>query len=164
MPASGTHSGNLDVSRAQPDDRHGICRVQKAAITILCGTHYTLEEVEAWVGPKHPDDYLRAIRDEIVLVAKDGDAIVGFGQMTKGDSRISALYVDPNHLRGGIGSTLLTRLEQEARGLGSDIVRLEAPLNAVSFCLARGFSSQGESMRRARSGVSVPCVHMEKRL
>ena len=46
-------------------------------------------------------------------------SIVGFGQMTKGDSRISALYVDPNHLRGGIGSMLLTRLEQEARGLGS---------------------------------------------
>lgn len=163
MPASGI-AEPPDVSRAQPDDRHGICRVQKAAITILCGTHYTLEEVEAWVGPKQPDDYLQAINDEIVLVAKDGDAIIGFGQMTKGDSRISALYVDPRHLRGGIGSRLLAKLEEEARGLGSDIVRLEAPLNAVSFCLSRGFSSLGEAMRTARSGVSVPCVKMEKRL
>ena len=163
MPASGT-AESLDIFRAQPDDRHGICRVQKAAITILCGAHYTLEEVEAWVGPKQPDDYLQAISNEIVLVAKDGDAIVGFGQMTKGDSRISALYVDPSHLRGGIGSMLLTRLEEEARGLGSNVLRLEAPLNAVSFCLARGFSSQGEALRTARSGVSVPCLQMEKRL
>jgi hypothetical protein len=59
---------------------------------------------------------------------------------------------------------LLTRLEEEARGLGSNIVRLEVPLNAVSFCLARGFSSQGEALRTARSGVSVPCLQMEKRL
>jgi GNAT superfamily N-acetyltransferase len=84
--------------------------------------------------------------------------------MAKGDSRISALYVDPNRLHGGIGSMLLNRLEQEARDLGSSVVRLEAPLNAVSFCLARGFSSQGEALRRARSGVSVPCVQMEKRI
>jgi GNAT superfamily N-acetyltransferase len=163
MPAS-EKTRSPDICRAQPDDRHGICRVQKAAITILCGAHYTPEEVEAWVGPKQPDDYLQAIREEIVLVAKDGDAIVGFGQMAKGDSRISALYVDPNHLHGGIGSMLLNRLEQEARDLGSSVVRLEAPLNAVSFCLARGFSSQGEALRRVRSGVSVPCVQMEKRI
>ena len=163
MPASGK-AGALDVSRAHPNDRHGICRVQKASITTLCGAHYTLEEVEAWVGPKQPDDYLQAIRDEIVLVAKDEGTIVGFGQMTKGESRISALYVDPNHLRGGIGSMLLTQLEEEARGLGSIVVRLEAPLNAVSFCLARGFTSQGEALRTVRSGVSVPCLQMEKPL
>lgn len=163
MPAS-VNAGAFEVSRAQPDDRHGICRVQKASITILCGAHYTLEEIEAWVGPKQPDDYLQAIKDEIVLVAKEGDAVVGFGQMTKDDSRISALYVDPGHSRGGIGSMLLTRLEEEARGLGSNVVRLEAPLNAVSFCLARGFAAQGEALRTVRSGVSVPCLQMEKRL
>jgi GNAT superfamily N-acetyltransferase len=155
---------NVIISRAQADDRHGICRVQKASITILCGAHYTLEEIEAWVGPKQPDDYLPAIRDEIVLVAKDGSEIVGFAQMTRADHRISALYVHPGHLRYGIGSELLSRLEEEARGLGSDVVRMEAPLNAVSFCLARGFSSQGEALRTVRSGVSVPCLHMEKRL
>ena len=138
--------------------------MQKAAITTLCGTHYTLEEIEAWVGPKHPDDYLQAIEEEIVLVAKNGGEVVGFGQMTRSDTRISALYVDPRHLRGGIGSMLLTRLEQEARDLGSSAVSLEAPLNAVSFCLARGFSSRGESLRRVRSGVSVPCIRMEKQL
>ncbi len=163
MPAS-VKAGTLDVSRAQPDDRHGICRLQKASITVLCGTHYTLEEVEAWVGPKQPDDYIQAIRDEIVIVVKGGAEIVGFAQMSRSDSRISALYVDPEHLRGGIGSMLLTRLEDEARGLGSSVVRMDAPLNAVSFCLAKGFSSQGEALRTVRSGVSVPCVHMEKHL
>jgi GNAT superfamily N-acetyltransferase len=163
MPASGK-AGAVDVSRAHPDDRHAICRVQRASITTLCGAHYTLEEVEAWVGPKQPDDYLQAINEEIVLVAKDGDAIVGFGQMTKEDSRISALYVDPAHSRGGIGSMILTRLEEEARNLGSTVLRLEAPLNAVSFCLARGFTSQGEALRTVRSGVSVPCLQMEKPL
>lgn len=163
MPDS-AKAGALGVSRAEPGDRHGICRVQKASITILCGTHYTLEEVEAWVGPKQPDDYLQAIRDEIVIVAKGGAEIVGFAQMSRSESRISALYVAPEHLRGGIGTMLLTRLEDEARGLGSSMVRLEAPLNAVSFCLSKGFSSRGETLRTVRSGISVPCVQMEKHL
>jgi putative acetyltransferase len=163
MPEAGKPRA-VDVARARPDDRHGICRVQKASITTLCGAHYTLEEIHAWVGPKQPDDYLPAIADEIVVVAKDAGEVVGFGQMAKADSRISALYVDPNHLRGGIGSLLLTRLEEEARGLGSSVVTLEAPLNSVAFCLQRGFTSQGEALRRVRSGASVPCVQMQKRL
>ena len=157
-------SKTVEITRARLDDRHEICRVQKSSITVLCGEHYTLEEIEAWVEPKQPDDYLRAIEKEIVLVAKIKNRIVGFAQMTREDARINALYIDPEHIRSGIGTRLLGILEDEARKLGRETVNLEVPLNAVSFCLARGFASQGQATRSVRSGVVVPCVHMQKRL
>ncbi len=152
------------ISTARIDDCRGICRVQRSAITILCGEHYTPEEIEAWVGPMRPDDYVEAIQEDVVLVARDADRVIGFARMTRPGGIVKGLYVDPDHVRRGIGSLLLTSLEDEARTLGRDSIRIEAPLNAVPFCLSRGFSALGERTRRARSGVVIPCVDMEKRL
>lgn len=154
----------LQICTAQINDCEGICRVQRSAITILCGGHYTPEEIEAWVGPKRPEDYVQAIQDEVVLVSKLEGQVVGFAQMTRHDGVIKALYVDPNHARCGIGSRLLAALEGEAQTLGRAVITIVAPLNAVSFCLSKGFSSLGERTRRARSGVSIPCVDLQKRL
>ena len=37
------------IARARESDRQGICRVHKASITILCGIHYTPQEIEALI-------------------------------------------------------------------------------------------------------------------
>ncbi len=154
----------IEVIKAELDDRHAICRIHKASITIVCGGHYTPEEIAAWVDPKQPDDYIDAIQDEIMLVAKDEGKIVGFAEMTREDPRISAVYVEPQRTRSGIGTRLLAGLEHEVRAAGGDVINLDSTLNAVSFYLSKGFVSRGEGTRNVRSRVSVPCVHMKKRL
>ena len=40
----------IEVTKAALDDRHAICRIHKASITIVCGGHYTPEEIAAWIS------------------------------------------------------------------------------------------------------------------
>jgi GNAT superfamily N-acetyltransferase len=67
------------------------------------------------------DRWRRALRDgDILLVASDGDAIVGLGHA--GGDRIGALYLLRSYQRRGIGRALLTRLlaALNERGIGVD--------------------------------------------
>ena len=152
------------IANARDSDRHAICRVHKASITILSGTHYTPEEIEAWVGPIRPDDYLEAIRGDIVLVAWVQSRIVGFVQLRKRDGSLHSLYVHPRHVRGGVGKTLLVCIESEARKLGHRQIVLHATLNSVPFFVERGYSFQREEPIPGHAGATLPCMQMHKTL
>jgi GNAT superfamily N-acetyltransferase len=155
---------NIRIVRAKEEDAAGICRAHKASITVLCAGHYTPREIEAWIGRREPADYLPGLRENIMLVAVARDRIAGFAEMQTSDGLIKALYVHPGHVRSGIGGTLLKCLETEARGAGWGEVRLNATLNSVSFYLNRGYTLQSEGTNMTRTGVAIPCVHMQKDL
>ena len=53
------------------------------------------------------------IRDGGVLVAEEAGVVVGFGSIEAGAAeQIRWLYVLPGHRSGGVGSSILKRLEQ----------------------------------------------------
>jgi ribosomal protein S18 acetylase RimI-like enzyme len=87
---------------------------------------------------------LRSLDDTAVLVAADGDEIIGVGNIDlRGDIPVIwKLYVLP-HLQGsGIGSALLTELVDRAPG-GTESVRLEyvdGNDRAAAFYRAKGFT------------------------
>ena len=152
------------IVRAKEEDAAGICRAHKASIGVLCAGHYTPQEIEGWIGNRKPEDYLPGLRDNLVLVAVARGRIAGFAEMQMIDGLIRALYVHPGHVRSGIGSTLLSCVENEARQAGRTGVRLNATLNSVSFYLNRGYTLQSEGTNTTRTGVSLPCVYMKKSL
>ena len=154
----------VEISRARVKDRHGICRVHKSSITILCGRHYSATEIEDWIGALNPDHYLEALRTETVFVARVGNRIVGFAQMRATEATIEALYVHPRHVRHGTGTKLLVCLENEARTSGRELISLDATLNSVPFFLLRGYLFLSEGARRASGDANAPRVKMEKRL
>ena len=154
----------VEISRAAEGDRHEIRRVHRAAVIILCVDHYTREQIDAWIKTRRTEDYLRTIRNEIVLVARVGSRVVGFAEMTRKGIVNDALYVHPSHVRTGIGSRLLACVEHEASVLGSEVVNADVTMNADPFYLNRGYSFQGEGTRTLRAGVILPCVHMQKRI
>ncbi len=154
----------VDIFRAQVKDRHGICRVHKSSITILCGRYYSATEIEDWVRALEPDHYLEALRTDTVFVARAGNRIVGFAQMRAREATIDAIYIHPRHVRHGTGTKLLVCLENEARTSGHELITLDATLNSVPFFLLRGYAFLSEGAPRGSGDAARPRVKLGKRL
>ncbi len=154
----------VTVVRAKAEDCEAICSVHRASITILAGGHYTRQEIDTWVSGLSPDNYHAAMRDDIFLVARFPDRIVGFVHFAPKDDLIVDLWVDPRQARAGIGSKLLLCAEHEARTLGKGELRITASLNAVPFYLNRGYAFEAETSRMAGSDVMIACVFLRKGL
>jgi ribosomal protein S18 acetylase RimI-like enzyme len=76
---------------------------------------------------------------DTLLVASDGDEIVGLGH-ARGD-RLGALYLLRSHQRRGIGSALLSGLLAALNKSGIDVARLDVVAkndNAIAFYRAHG--------------------------
>ena len=151
------------VRLAAPADAEAIWRVHIASIREVCAGDYTPQQIEAWAGPKRPEDYPRAMeRGEQVWVAEDESrVVVGFACLDR--DVLKGLYVAPAALRRGIGSALLRAVEAHAVARGVDTLRLGATLNAAAFYESQGYVAGGR-ITRAMGGVDVPSIRMAKRL
>jgi len=138
--------------------------MHQASIRDLCRSHYTSDQIEAWAGPKRPEQYELLIRDLIVFVVEEGADIAAFGALDGTAADIRALYVAPEFIGRGIGSLVLEALESEARRLAISRLSVSATLNSVGFYSAQGYSSIGAADNVLPQGITLPCVRMEKRL
>lgn len=132
------------------------------SIRRFCAQDYTPQQIEAWAGPKRPEDYVRAMQDgEAMWVAHDASRLLGFAALRS--DMIRAVYVAADSARQGVGTSLLAAIEGEARAAGINRLRLESTLAALAFYEAQGFARGAATMHRMR-GVDVPCVWMSKKL
>ena len=92
-------------------------------------------------------DYAHAVdlNADIIEVAEAGGNVVGFAYLQIwGWNRVAWLgeiVVDPDYRHAGIGTRLLSRMEQRARDAGCRVVMDHPPANhpAVPFYLSRGY-------------------------
>jgi GNAT superfamily N-acetyltransferase len=104
------------------------------------------------------------LKERVLLVATDGDAIVGFGQLNPDAGEVDAVYVLPDRQGQGIGQRLLAGLEAEARARDIRALELSATLNAVSFYAQAGYTRRHVAVHRLPTGVELECVRMGKEL
>src|ERR1043166_912766 len=106
------------------------------------------------------DRWRRALRDgDILLVASDGDAIVGLGHA--GGDRIGALYLLRSYQRRGIGRALLTRLLAALNKRSVAVARFDVVavnVNAISFYRALGAYPIGRGINHDARGDSEDLV------
>jgi N-acetylglutamate synthase-like GNAT family acetyltransferase len=139
-------------------------RVHVDAVTGIRTALYTPEEIQAWAAPKKPESYEELIRTREFFVAEDDEVIVGFGVLNQNSAEVEAVYVSPKAGRQGIGLKVLQKLEQRARTLGLEELRLNASLNAVPFYKRAGYAGKEESKYRLSTGVEIACIPMVKSL
>lgn len=80
--------------------------------------------------------------DDIVLVAEVAGHVVGFVRATaRGDDALEVidLFVDPDHMRLGIGGGLINAVAEEASVMGRDRIEVDANRHAVAFYGRVGF-------------------------
>jgi len=154
----------VSLRPAEQADREQILEVHVSAIRALCATHYTPEQIEAWAGRLRADSYDRVIRERELLVAIEGDVVIGFGQLDVATGEVEAIYVRPSAVRLGVGSSLLCELEAIARSACLQELFLDASLNAVDFYERSGFLIVEQRMHQFESGADIACVRMIKQI
>lgn len=86
------------------------------------------------------------ITDERVFVAERQEKILGFATvepLENGDCEMTALFVDPDVWRGGIGKLLVTRCCVATKSQGGKHLQVVGNPHAEGFYAACGFESLG---------------------
>jgi hypothetical protein len=75
----------IKVRKAKLEDTEAISHVHRVSVRTLFTKNYTPEQIEAWVGSSHPDNFRKALieRGETVFVAEIEGAIAGFSSLFK---------------------------------------------------------------------------------
>ena len=157
-------SPNFNVRPATDADALSIFLAHVESICGLCAKDYTPEQIRAWVDPKEPDSYIKAMaKGEVMFVATVDEKVIGFASRNAGEIR--CVYVHPAHVRRGAGKALLAAVEQNALSQGINHLELNSTLTAVGFYERNGFRWIGENMFTLRpSGVQLECIRMAKDL
>ncbi|MDI3299057.1 MAG: GNAT family N-acetyltransferase [Bacillota bacterium] len=90
------------------------------------------------------EDVLRDLRDAIVLVARQGEEVIGAvrGRMDGEVCEVYDLAVDPAYAHLAVGRSLMSRIEAEALSRGATRVTLRTGLRdapAIDFYLKLGY-------------------------
>lgn len=100
-------------------------------------------------------------RENVIVVAEIDNQIVGFGEISLFNSELTALYVDPDFKRQGIGTAIIENLKFRAKKAGITDLTLHSSLTAVPFYERNGFRQVKQSTHRLATGESMACVIMK---
>ncbi len=134
------------------------------------------ENIQVLLGPfqyarsqssEHRKAIAQAIRAPLVLVAVDGNELVGVLRGGRQDTRqrivLQSLFVRGDHHRQGIGRKLVERFERECCRQRPAVIRLASTLHAVPFYLSLGYKkSTGVRNGRSFQGVGLQIQPMKK--
>jgi GNAT superfamily N-acetyltransferase len=136
----------------------------------------TPENINLLLGPfpyarspesEHRKAIAQAIRAPLVLVAIDGDEIVGVLRGGRKDTKqrtvLQSLFVRGDHHRQGIGRKLVERFERECYLRRATVIRLAATMYAAPFYLSVGYKkSTGVRNGGSFQGVGLQVQPMRK--
>jgi GNAT superfamily N-acetyltransferase len=116
----------------------------------------------ATVGPEFTldDEYCdRLLRTGCVVVAELEGNILGFGGIdVDAAEQLTWLYLLPKDQRTGIGSQILTHLEEIARKASLPSIRLHSARDAVGFYLRHGYTVVPDEERIGHDHVGVDMI------
>lgn len=99
-----------------------------------------------------------------VMVADQDDNVIGVGRVhfnTPTEAQVRYMAVSDDWMQKGIGSLILTKLEQYSKDNGAKKIMLYARENAIDFYLKRGYFNQGPAHNLYGE---IPHLYMTKTL
>lgn len=156
-------SNVIAIRKAHKDDAQAIWGIRNAAIIDQCKGHYSPEELAIWTAGEMTEPFVEAVENSFYVATSDG-RIVGTGMIDLESGKVDAIFVDPNHMRTGIGRRILTHLEELALDTGLTQLSLDSTLNAAAFYRACGYVGDSLDKYESPRGLSLNCVPMSKSL
>lgn len=154
---------NISIRLAKLDDLTEMQRIFVDTITTVCSSDYDEQQIRVWVsGVNNTERWKKIIVEQYVIVAENGDKILGYGTLNK-ESYIDLLYVHKDHQGQGIAQLLLDEITKEARQLGQTKLYSDVSKTARPFFVKSGFVQLSEQTN-IREGVELINYKMTKHL
>ena len=148
----------MSIRLATREDAQAIHDLHTESVTKLCD-QYTQEIITGWLINRKPEGYFDGIDLKEMYVYEVNGEILGFNHAKPGEIR--AIFVSSKSVKQGIGTALLTHAISHAQHPETEVIKLQATLNAVPFYEKFGFKQVEKSALRCKT-VDVPVVIMEK--
>ena len=91
-----------------------------------------MDTLNAWTGGEFSEDFIDAVVKHF-YVATYNNQVVGTGMINIETGKVDAIFVHPNHMRRGIGKSIVEFLEDIGLNSGLETLTLESTLNAAAF-------------------------------
>jgi len=177
---------NYQLRAATPADVPALHDLIARSIRALGAADYSAVQIESALTSAFGVD-TTLIRDGTYFVAEAKDGVLVacggwsrrrtlFGSDTRADrdeswldpamdaAKIRAFFVDPDHVRHGLGRLILKRSEQEAKRAGFSSLALMATLPGVRFYERHGYNAEVAISYPLAGGLTIRFVPMSKRL
>jgi GNAT superfamily N-acetyltransferase len=172
---------SFELREATLDDVPQLIRLRRLAIRELAFGAYTADQIDAFL--LHVPTPERVVADGTYFVAVASGMIVGSGGWSmrgrasefavdschaaptaEAAASIRAMYTHPNWVRRGIGRSILMAAEADAQTAGFHRFSSHALLPSVPLYRACGYAEVRQCSARLDDRISLPVVHMEKRI
>ncbi len=152
-------AGRVRIRSYRSDDASETLRVFERAVSITARSHYSEPEIAAWLGANRPLTDWGTDREAVSTFVADVDGeVVGFADLSPA-GYIDRLFVDPDHGRLGVGSTLLNHVLEIARDRSVELVSTHASMVARPVFERAGFAVAREETVE-RNGQALRRFHM----
>ena len=128
--------------QATPEDARRLFDVRQKSIIALAPRGMPTALAEMWAADLTVIGMRRKIRKFEIWIAELDGTVVGWGAI-HGD-RLEGLYTAPEFAGQGIGTELLSLLEDLMRERGIPAVQADASANAEEFYRRRGYTAAGD--------------------
>ena len=144
------------IRTALPPDALAIHNLHTRSVRGLCSRDYPKEVIDGWLAGRSPDGYKGLAKGEMYVFEENG-RILGFSHVRP--TCIVALFVDPEHVRQGVGRALFEHALGLIRSSGASPTPFEATITAVPFYLRMGCTTIRRSFVE-RNSVKVETMLM----
>jgi putative acetyltransferase len=150
------------------DDAPQFLRVHHEAVWGIAAKDYAPEIIEEWAPMPISNEAIEFVAanpdNEVGIVAELDGEIVGIAVIIPKANELRACYVSPNAARMGVGSALVSKLEQIALEHGLEYLQLVSSITAEPFYASLGYEMLERSEHVLNTGGRMACVKMRKEL
>jgi putative acetyltransferase len=141
----------IDIRQAVPDDAQAACALLRRSIEDGCVADHNLrpEILQAWLSNKTAQNvagwFMSATNFAVVAErTRDGArTLVGLALLNQA-GKLALCYVEPDLLRSGVGSALLSAVEAQARAWNIGKLHMHSPGSASAFFERHGYMNAGK--------------------
>lgn len=154
-------------------DGRNVAQIRYRAIHEIASNDYPEKILKTWGRSlskeelaKREENFNKRIKQEenIIVVAEIDEKIAGFGEISLQKTELTALYVNPDFKRQGVGTAIAKDLESRAKQSGLKSLTLRSSLTAELFYKRNGFQREKDGTHILATGKEMACVMMKKQI
>ena len=163
----------IKLRSGREGDGRNVAQIHYRAIHEIAVNNYSDKILNAWGRElsekeltKREENFNRRVKQEknIIVIAEIDGKIAGFGEVSLHENELTALYVNPDFKRQGVGTAIARDLELKANQSGLKYLKLHSSITAEPFYKKSGFQKEQEGIHILATGEQMDCVIMKKQI